>query len=157
MRKSAVITAILHIFVGIFFLALCVVGTYLIETENLTSYSDLFFEHRAVFMFVLLLIGTVLLSIRAEVGAGFIGLAIFASGNIHDYVTSPLVIVLMITYYVRHREWLWLSLQTIAGVVQGICYVYLWTPDFHITETAGFLIGAGFFIYRGIKIARRGA
>ncbi|MCL1953794.1 MAG: hypothetical protein FWF58_03505, partial [Firmicutes bacterium] len=62
-----------------------IVGAILISNTTLTSYSDMFYVHRQYFAWVLSLLGIVLIWCRVEVGVGFVMLAVFDTGDIHNY------------------------------------------------------------------------
>lgn len=145
----------LNIFVGAFFVVICLVGAVVIAREGLTSYSDLFDVYHYFFGFVLLFIGTLLIYMRVEVGIGFLGIGIFSVGFVHDYVMSPFIVGLMLLFYARNREWWWLCAQAIAGGIQGIVFVWFHSPQFYLCEVVGLLIGSAFFIWRGTREIRQ--
>ena len=133
---------------------LSVVGVVIIQDDNIYSFSQMFIVYRYFFAWVLMSIGIALCWLRVEVGIGFLGLAIFYEGDVHNYIMSPLMVVTMAWYYVRMGSFWWLTLQVVVGIVQG--YLYVGAEDlaadyFYLTEAIGFAIGGLYFLLRGDK------
>jgi hypothetical protein len=153
--KPETIRSINRIAFGISVLILAAVGLYIIQTEKLYSYSDLFATYDTVFGFVLLILGIWALYLRAEVGIGFCALAVFRDGFIHNYIMSPLIVVLMLMFMIRNKNFIWAAIQTIPAIVQAIMYTSF--PNarlFELTEMLGLVVGATYFIHLGIKEKR---
>jgi len=134
---------------GLCTIVMVFVGIYVIRKHEIYSFSQMFIEYREQWAWVLGIIGLGFVWLRVDVGIGFVGLAIFYDGWVHNYIMSPLIIVVMAWYYVRMGSYKWLIAQAIIGIIQGYLYVVVEEAArdyFYWTEAIGFFIGGAYFL-----------
>jgi hypothetical protein len=139
--------------IGAFVALMSIVGMLIISNDiQLTSFSHMFLVYVQYCAWILMACGVGLIWYKSEVGIGFVGLAIFADGDVHNYIMSPLIVLLMLLYYIRTKHYYWLLPQIVLALIQGLIYVWFHNPPnqyFYLTEGFGFLIGGLFFALYG--------
>jgi hypothetical protein len=126
-------------------------GLSYIKTENLFSYSELFYVHRAVFGVLLFVFGGYCLAVGQEIGIGLMGLAVFNSGFLHNNIISPLIIVLMLITYLRRRHYFYFVPQILFAIIQGLLYTVFYGQTLfgfgiEVAEMLGILTSGIYYI-----------